>query len=110
VGIYGVTSYTVTRRAREIGTRIALGALPRDIVLMIARTGLRTIVIGAVLGLAGALAISRLLANLLFGVSPLDAWTFSGVVMLLVAVAGLALFLPSHRAAAIDPLVVLREE
>lgn len=110
VGIYGVTSYTVTRRAREIGTRIALGALPRDISLMIAKTGLRTIVVGAVVGLAGALAISRLLANLLFGISPLDPWTFTGVAMLLVVVAGLALYLPSHRAAAVDPLVVLRDE
>jgi hypothetical protein len=110
LGIYGVTAYTVTRRAREIGTRMALGALPRDVVMMIARTGSRTIVIGAIVGLTGAMALAKLLANLLFGVSALDAWTFAAVVLSLMLVAGLALYLPSRRAAAIDPVVVLREE
>jgi putative ABC transport system permease protein len=110
LGIYGVTAYTVTRRAREIGTRLALGALPRDVVMMIARTGSRTIVIGAFVGLAGAAALSRILASLLFGVSALDAGTFAGVALLLALVAGLSLYLPSRRAAAVDPVVVLREE
>lgn len=110
LGICGVTAYTVTRRAREIGTRMALGAMPRDVVLMIARTGSRAIVIGTFVGLAGAVALSKILANLLFGVSALDAWTFAAVILLLMMVAGLSLYLPSRRAAAVDPVVVLREE
>jgi putative ABC transport system permease protein len=110
LGIYGVTAYTVTRRSREIGTRMALGAKPRDVVLMIARTGSRSIGIGALVGLAGAVALSRILANLLFGVAALDAWTFGMVVLLLMLVAGLSLYLPSRRAAAVDPVIVLREE
>ncbi|MCA1563946.1 MAG: ABC transporter permease [Acidobacteria bacterium] len=109
LGIYGVTAYSVTRRAREIGTRIALGAQPRDVVLMIARTGSRTIVVGALVGLAGAVALSRVLANLLFGVSALDATTFTAVVVLLGLVAGLSLYFPSRRAASVDPVIVLRE-
>lgn len=110
LGIFGVTSYTVTRRAREIGTRIALGALPRDVVLMIARTGSRPIVIGALAGLAGAVALSKLLASLLFGVSPLDASTFAGAVLLLTVVASLSLYFPARRAAKVDPMVALRYE
>jgi len=110
LGIYGVTAYTVSRRAREVGIRMALGARPRDVVLMIAGTGSRTVAAGAVVGLAGAVALSRILANLLFGVSALDSWTFGSVVLLLMFVAGLALYLPSRRAAVVDPVVVLREE
>jgi putative ABC transport system permease protein len=110
LGIYGVTAYTVARHAREIGTRMALGALPRDVVLMMARTGSRTIVAGALVGLAGAVALSRILTNLLFGVSALDVWTFTAVLLLLMLVAGLSLYFPSRRAAAVDPVVVLRED
>lgn len=109
LGIYAVTAYTVTRRAREIGTRMALGARPRDVVLMIARTGSRTIVVGALVGLTGAMALSKVLANLLFGVSALDATTFAAVVIVLGLVAGLSLYLPSRRAASVDPVIVLRE-
>ena len=109
LGIYGVTAYTVTRRAREIGTRMALGARPRDVVLMIARTGSRTIVVGAMVGLTGAVALSKVLASLLFGVSAVDATTFAAVVIALGLVAGLSLYLPSRRAASVDPVIVLRE-
>ena len=109
LGIYGVTAYTVTRRAREIGTRMALGARPRDVVLMIARTGSLTIVGGALVGLTGAMALSKVLANLLFGVSALDPTTFAAVGVLLGLVAGLSLYLPSRRAAWVDPVIVLRE-
>ena len=109
LGIYGVTAYTVTRRAREIGTRMVLGARPRDVVLMIARTGSRTIVAGALVGLMGAMALSKVLANLLFGVSALDATTFAAVLIVLGLVAGLSLYLPSRRAASVDPAIVLRQ-
>jgi predicted permease len=109
LGIYGVTAYTVTRRAREIGTRMALGARPRDVVLMIARTGSRTIAVGALAGLTGAMALSKVLANLLFGVSALDATTFAAVLIVLGLVAGLSLYLPSRRAASVDPVIVLRQ-
>jgi putative ABC transport system permease protein len=109
LGIYGVTAYTVTRRAREIGTRIALGARRRDVIMMIARTGSRTIVVGALIGVAGAVALSRILANLLFGISALDPTTFAVVVLVLGLVAGLSLYLPSRRAACVDPVIVLRE-
>jgi ABC-type antimicrobial peptide transport system permease subunit len=109
LGIYGVTAHTVTRRAREIGTRIALGAQPGDVVRMIATTGLRPIVAGAAVGLAGAVALSRMLAGTLFGVSALDAATYVAVAATLTLAAGLALYLPSRRAATVDPVRVLRQ-
>ena len=109
LGIYGVTAHSVTRRRREIGTRLALGARPRDVVLMIARTGSRAIVIGAIAGLAGAVAMSRVISSFVFGISALDTTTYTVVALLLLAVAGLALYLPSRKAATVDPTVVLRE-
>ena len=109
LGIYGVTAHSVTRRRREIGTRLALGARPRDVVLMIAKTGSRAIVIGALAGLAGAVALAKVLTSFMFGVSALDSATFAGVALLLTLVAGLALYLPSRRAAMVDPVIVLRE-
>jgi putative ABC transport system permease protein len=109
LGIYGVTAHSVTRRRREIGTRLALGARPRDIVLMIAGTGSPAIVIGALAGLAGAAGLSRVLGSLMFGMSALDTTTFATVTVLLATVAGLALYLPSRKAAGVDPVIVLRE-
>jgi predicted permease len=109
LGIYGVTAHSVTRRRREIGTRLALGARPRDVVLMIAKTGSRAIVIGTLAGLAGAVALSKVLASFMFGISALDSATFAGVALLLTLVAGLALYPSSRRAATVDPVIVLRE-
>ena len=110
VGIYGVMSYSISRETREIGIRMALGALPRDLVRMVLSRGLRLAGIGLSIGLVGALALTRVLKTLLFGVSPTDPIVFGAIVSLLAAVAALASFLPARRAARIDPIVALRTE
>ncbi|HSD67757.1 MAG TPA: FtsX-like permease family protein, partial [Vicinamibacteria bacterium] len=108
-GNYGVMAYAVGRRAHEIGVRLALGARPGDVGAMVLRDGLRLGLLGAGLGLAGALALSRVLRGLLHEVSPTDPVTFVGVGLLLLAVAALASLLPARRAARLDPVAILRE-
>src|SRR5262249_50407907 len=110
LGIYGVIAYGVSRRTREIGIRMALGARPRDVQGLILGQGLRLILAGVGLGVAGALAITRALSALLYGVSPRDPATFGAIAALLVAVALLATWLPARRAAALDPSAALRSE
>ncbi len=110
VGVYGVTSYAVTQRTREIGIRMALGAEPSDVLGMMARQGLRLILIGVLIGLAAAAGLTRVLSSLLFGVSPTDPAIFAGVTLLLVAIAMLAGYLPARRAARVDPMTALRQE
>jgi putative ABC transport system permease protein len=110
IGIYGVISYTVAQRTREIGLRMALGALPREVVSMVLKQGLTVTTIGMVVGVAGALAVSRVFVGLLFGVSPLDFSTFAGVVVLLLLTATISAYIPSRAAARIDPSIALREE
>jgi predicted permease len=110
IGIYGVTAYTVARRTREIGIRIALGAARRDILTMVLRQGMLLAVVGSVAGLCLAAVVSRLLSGFLFGVPPLDTPTFAGTAALFVAVGLAACYLPARRAATIDPLVALRDE
>jgi putative ABC transport system permease protein len=110
VGIYGLVSYSVSRETREIGIRMALGALPRDLVRMVLGRGMRLAGIGLSIGLVGAVALTRVLKTLLFGVSPTDPFVFGAIVSLLAAVASLASFLPARRAARIDPMVALRSE
>jgi putative ABC transport system permease protein len=110
VGVYGVMAFTVTQRTREIGVRIALGAMPRDVVRMIVRRGLALALAGVALGVAGALAMGRSLGRLLHGVSPTDPLTLGGVTLALTAVALLASYLPARRAARVDPMVALRAE
>jgi putative ABC transport system permease protein len=110
IGIYGVIGHMVAQRSREIGVRLALGAAPADVVAMVLRSGLRLTVPGLAAGLAGAIALSRVLRTFLFGVSSLDPATYAAVGAILVVVAALATYLPSRAAASLDPLIVLREE
>jgi putative ABC transport system permease protein len=110
VGIYGVMSYAVAQRTSEIGIRMALGAHPRDVLRLVVGQGLVLTCAGLVLGVAAALALTRLMTTLLFGVSATDVVTFSGVAALLAAVALTASWIPARRASRVDPLIALRYE
>jgi predicted permease len=110
VGVYGVMAYTVSQRTREFGVRIALGARTRALLAFVLRQGLRLTGLGAVLGLLGALALSRLLASLLYEISPWDPLTFLLATAGLLAAGALASYLPARRAAKVDPIEALRCE
>jgi predicted permease len=110
LGIYGVMSYAVAGRTREIGVRLALGAARSDVLLLVMRQGMTLAIAGLAIGFLLAIGVARLLASLLLGVSPLDALTFGGVSLLLALVAALACYLPARRATKVDPLVALRYE
>jgi ABC-type antimicrobial peptide transport system permease subunit len=110
IGIYGVLSYLVGQRTREIGIRMALGAAHRDVLSMVLKDGARMTVVGIGIGIAAALGLTRLMSSMLFGVNPTDLTTFAVVAMTLSSIAMLACYLPARRAMRIDPLVALRDE
>jgi predicted permease len=110
IGIYGVISYAVTQRTREIGIRVALGALRSHVIGIIAKRALVVAGAGVLIGVSGALALTRLMKSLLFGVSPTDGVTFVSVSALLVLVAMAAAWIPARRAAKVDPVITLRYE
>jgi putative ABC transport system permease protein len=110
VGIYGVISYSVAQRTREVGIRMALGAQTTDVLKLVVRDGLKLVVIGVIVGLAGAFMLTRLMTTLLFGVTPTDVVTYGTVALGLIAVALLACYIPARRATKIDPLSALRFE
>ena len=110
IGIYGVIAYTVARRAREMGIRMALGAQRWDIVKAVVVQGMVPTTIGVGLGLVGAVGLTRVLDTLLFGVNPTDPVTFAAVAITLAAVAALACYIPARRATRVDAVVALREE
>ena len=110
VGIYGVMSFTIAQRTHEMGIRMALGARSGDVRNLILREGLRLAMLGIVLGTAGALALGRLLKTLLYDVEPTDPATFTVAVVLLLAVAAIACYVPARRATRVDPLVALQSE
>jgi putative ABC transport system permease protein len=109
-GIYAVISYSVAQRTHELGIRMALGAQPLDVLRLVVGGGLKIVLIGALLGLAAASIVTRVLSNLLYGISVTDARTFVSMSLLLIVIALLASYVPARRAARVDPMIALRAE
>ena len=110
VGVYGLISYSVTQRTREIGIRVALGAAPRQVMGPVVREGVILAVIGIAIGLAGAFAAARALSAFLFGVGASDPLTLAAVALIMLLVAMVASYIPSRRALKVDPVIALRAQ
>jgi ABC-type antimicrobial peptide transport system permease subunit len=110
IGIYGVMAYLVNQRTREIGIRVALGARPASVVRLVVSYALGLAAGGVLLGIAAAAFLTRLIAGMLFGVSPSDPWTFAAIALVLLGTALVATFTPARRAARVDPMVALRAD
>jgi predicted permease len=110
VGLFGLMSYSVARRTSEIGIRMALGAARHDVLLLVMRESMILVAAGVVIGLGGAIAASRLVSNLLFGLAPTDPATMAGAMTVMVLISALAGYLPARQAAHVDPMVALRDE
>ncbi len=110
IGLYGVISYAVAQRTHELGIRMALGAARTDVLTLIVRQGLVLVLLGVAIGIPAAVALTRLIASQLFGVTPTDPATFAAASVLFVSIALLACSIPAHRATKVDPMVALRAE
>jgi ABC-type antimicrobial peptide transport system permease subunit len=110
VGLYGVMSYSVSQRTREIGIRMAIGAAQNAVVRLVMRQGMTLVLLGTVIGLAGAVAASRLLRGILYGSGAADPVSFTVIPLVLLGVALLAIWIPARRAASVDPMRALRSE
>jgi putative ABC transport system permease protein len=110
IGIYAVISYSITLRTHEIGVRMSLGASRSDVLRMVVREGMMLAITGALVGLGGALVLTRFMAGVLFEISPRDPVTFVAVSGIMLAVAFLACFIPARRATRVDPMIALRYE
>jgi ABC-type antimicrobial peptide transport system permease subunit len=110
VGIYGVISYSVAQRTREVGIRMALGAQRQSLIALFVRQGMLLTGVGVVCGLVAAFITMRLMSSLLFNVSPVDPLTYAAITVVVVVIAYLACYLPSRRAATVDPVNALRAE
>jgi putative ABC transport system permease protein len=110
IGVYGVLSFSVSQRTQEMGVRIALGAQRADVLRLVVRQGVTLAMIGVLVGIAGAFGITRVIASLLYNVTPTDPISFGGVAIFLTVIAFLASYLPARRAMTVDPIVALRNE